>query len=247
MAEKKQTHFGYQDVDWQEKTGKVREVFDSVAERYDLMNDLMSTGLHRIWKDIFVNKLQPRKGMRIVDVAGGTGDIAFRMARQAECEITVCDINHEMLEVGRNRAIDKNIAQPLKWVCGNAESMPLPSGSVDAYTIAFGIRNVTDIPAALSEAFRVLRPGGHFMCLEFSKVDNHLLDKIYDFYSFKVIPEVGRRVTGDRDAYQYLVESIRQFPSQENFVSMLREAGFSRVNYTNLSGGVVAIHSGWRI
>lgn len=238
------THFGFKTVGENEKESLVRGVFDSVASRYDVMNDLMSGGLHRLWKNDMVGWLAPRNGQSILDVAGGTGDIAFRLLDRACCHVTVCDINDHMLAEGRNRAVDRNILHDIEWVCGNAESLPLPDNSYDAYTIAFGIRNVTHIDVALKEAFRVLKPGGRFLCLEFSRVTHDWLQKAYDAYSFYAIPKIGKWVTGDADSYQYLVESIRQFPDQDRFADMIRAAGFSNVQYRNLTQGVVAIHSG---
>jgi demethylmenaquinone methyltransferase / 2-methoxy-6-polyprenyl-1,4-benzoquinol methylase len=240
------THFGFKDVAPEEKAPLVRGVFDSVAPRYDLMNDLMSGGLHRLWKNSMIAWLNPRNGMRIVDVAGGTGDIAFRLLKAADCEVTIADINQHMLEEGRNRSLDRNILRPIEWVCANAESLPLPDLHYDAYTIAFGIRNVTHIEQALSEAYRVLKPGGRFMCLEFSHVPSEWLQKIYDLYSFNVIPQIGEMVTGHKEAYRYLVESIRRFPKQEEFAGMIGAAGFGNVQYRNLTQGVVAIHSARR-
>jgi demethylmenaquinone methyltransferase / 2-methoxy-6-polyprenyl-1,4-benzoquinol methylase len=250
------THFGFSTVKQSEKQSLVRGVFDSVAEKYDLMNDVMSVGLHRLWKNDFIRDLRPRPAMHLLDVAGGTGDIAFRFLNAAQkrsdensppAKVTICDINHNMLKAGRARAIDQGIFGPIDWVTGNAESLPLPDCSVDAYTISFGIRNVTHIDMALKEAYRVLRPGGRFMCLEFSKVDLPLLKQIYDVYSFNFIPHFGSMVTGDKQSYQYLVESIRKFPSQKKFKKMIEDAGFKKATYRNLSGGIVAIHSGWRI
>jgi demethylmenaquinone methyltransferase / 2-methoxy-6-polyprenyl-1,4-benzoquinol methylase len=241
------THFGFRDVPENQKASMVREVFDTVASKYDLMNDLMSGGVHRLWKDSFINELKPRPGMKLLDVAGGTGDIAFRFLKNGGGAVTVCDINYEMLYVGRDRAADHGILQNINWTVGDAQKLPLPDQSVDAYTIAFGIRNVTRITEALSEAYRVLRPGGKFQCLEFSKVVVPGFDKLYDTYSFKLLPEIGRMIAGNREAYQYLAESIRQFPDQETFASMIRDAGFERVKYRNLSGGIAAIHSGWRV
>jgi demethylmenaquinone methyltransferase/2-methoxy-6-polyprenyl-1,4-benzoquinol methylase len=208
----------------------------------------MSLGIHRLWKDKFITELNPKDGAKLLDVAGGTGDIAFRFLKKApHGHVTVCDINPEMLREGYKNSIDKNILNGLEWLCGNAEKLPLPDSTYDYYTIAFGIRNVTDIPAALREAHRVLKPGGRFMCLEFSKVENPILAKAYDFYSFKIIPKMGELVAKDKDSYQYLVESIRQFPPQKKFAKMIEDAGFSQVKYTNLSGGSVAIHSGWKV
>jgi ubiquinone/menaquinone biosynthesis methyltransferase len=241
------THFGFKTVDENQKSTLVRGVFDSVAARYDIMNDLMSAGLHRVWKNEFVSMLAPQSGQHILDVAGGTGDIAFRMREIADCSVTICDINWQMLREGKNRATDKNMREGLDWVCGDAERLPIPDASVDAYTIAFGIRNVTHIDQALTEAHRVLKIGGRFMCLEFSHLQHQLLQKLYDAYSFSAIPRIGKLVTGDADSYQYLVESIRKFPKQEEFAKMIRVAGFSNVNYRNLSQGIVAIHSGRKI
>lgn len=241
------THFGYQEVPEEEKSTLVRGVFDRVAPRYDIMNDLMSGGLHRLWKNAMVSWLAPRDGMRILDVAGGTGDIAFRMLKRAKCDVTVCDINQQMLDEGRNRALDKNILHNIEWLCGNAEALPLPDLSFDAYTIAFGIRNVTHIDRALAEAHRVLKPGGRFLCLEFSHLAHDWLQKVYDMYSFHVIPRIGEMVTGSGEPYQYLVESIRKFPHQEGFAALMREAGFANVQYRNLTRGVVAIHSGRKL
>lgn len=243
----KNTYFGYKEVGENEKAKLVRGVFDSVATRYDLMNDFMSGGLHRVWKNEMVTWLNPQAGMQVLDVAGGTGDIAFRINKKADCQITVCDINYQMLREGKNRAIDQNILKDISWVCGDAENLPLPDNSMDAYTIAFGIRNVTHIDKALSEAFRVLKIGGRFLCMEFSHLQNDLLQKIYDTYSFAAIPRIGQFITGDRDSYQYLVESIRKFPKQDEFAAMIRKAGFENVQYCNLSQGVVAIHSGRKV
>jgi demethylmenaquinone methyltransferase/2-methoxy-6-polyprenyl-1,4-benzoquinol methylase len=246
------THFGFRDVAVGDKQGLVNDVFHSVARRYDLMNDLMSAGLHRLWKDIMINSLNPPRSdapFALLDVAGGTGDIAFRAAKAAGpgFHATVCDINSDMLAVGRERAISRHLDDRVAFVEGNAEALAFPDRSFDAYTIAFGIRNVPRIDLALGEAFRVLRPGSRFLCLEFSTVDVPGLDRIYDLFSFKVIPPLGRAVTGDADSYQYLVESIRKFPRPNAFAEMIRAAGFSRVSWQSLSGGVVALHSGWRL
>ena len=246
------THFGFRDVPVGDKQTLVNDVFHSVARRYDLMNDLMSAGLHRVWKDIAINLLNPPRGetpFALLDVAGGTGDIAFRAAEAAGpgFRATVCDINSDMLEVGRARAATRHLDDRVSFVEGNAEALAFASGAFDAYTIAFGIRNVPRIDLALAEAFRVLKPGGRFLCLEFSTVDVPGLDRIYDLFSFKVIPSLGRAVTGDADSYQYLVESIRKFPRPDAFAGMIRTAGFSRVNWQSLSGGIVALHSGWRL
>jgi demethylmenaquinone methyltransferase/2-methoxy-6-polyprenyl-1,4-benzoquinol methylase len=246
------THFGFRDVPLRDKQTLVNEVFHSVAQRYDLMNDLMSLGLHRVWKDIMINTLNPPKGdapFALLDVAGGTGDIAFRAAKAAGSgfRATVCDINSDMLEVGRTRAVARHLDEQVSFVEGNAEALAFSDRSFDAYTIAFGIRNVPQIDLALREAYRVLRPGSRFLCLEFSTVDVPGLDRIYDLFSFKVIPPLGRAVTGDADSYQYLVESIRKFPRPPAFAEMIRAAGFSRVKWESLSGGIVALHSGWRL
>ena len=241
------THFGFQEIPVEEKQSLVRGVFDSVAARYDVMNDLMSFGMHRLWKQEMIGALNPREVRHLLDVAGGTGDIAFRFKERSPGRVTICDINERMVREGRNRAINRNRLSSIDWVCGNAEALPLPDQSVDAYTIAFGIRNVTDIPAALREAARVLKPGGRFLCLEFSQVQAEPLRALYDRYSFSVIPMMGKLVAGDADPYQYLVESIRRFPAQEEFARMIREAGLGNVSYRNLSGGVVALHSGWRL
>jgi demethylmenaquinone methyltransferase/2-methoxy-6-polyprenyl-1,4-benzoquinol methylase len=244
------THFGFESVRPEDKQGRVNEVFRSVARRYDLMNDLMSAGLHRAWKDALVTAVRPPRNrpFRHLDVAGGTGDVAFRIldAGGPETRVTVLDINGNMLEVGRERAgsrYDDRIA----FVEANAQALPFEDRRYDAYTVAFGIRNVPRIDEALREAHRVLKPGGHFLCLEFSKVDLPGLDRIYDAYSFNVIPRLGEVVTGDGESYRYLVESIRRFPPPAAFGRMIEEAGFRRVTHRSLTGGVVAIHSGWKI
>jgi len=243
-----ETHFGFRTVPETEKAGMVHGVFSSVANRYDLMNDLMSAGVHRLWKDAMIDWLAPRPGMHLLDVAGGTGDIAFRFLRRVKGEgrVTVCDLTSAMLDEGAERAAEQGIAN-IDWVCGDAMKLPFADRSFDAYTIAFGIRNVTRIEDALSEAYRVLRPGGRFLCLEFSQLPNAPLQWLYDRYSFHVIPPMGKAVTGDRDSYQYLVASIRRFPDQERFAAMIRAAGFSQVKYRNLTMGVAALHSGWRL
>jgi demethylmenaquinone methyltransferase/2-methoxy-6-polyprenyl-1,4-benzoquinol methylase len=246
------THFGFRDVPVDDKQTLVNSVFHSVASRYDLMNDLMSMGLHRVWKDIMINTLNPPKGetpFALLDVAGGTGDIAFRAAKAAGANFraTVCDINPDMLAVGRERAAVRHLDDRVSFVEGNAEALAFPDRAFDGYTIAFGIRNVPRIDLALSEAFRVLRPGSRFLCLEFSTVDVPGLDRLYELFSFRVIPPLGRAVTGDAESYQYLVESIRKFPRPNAFAEMIRAAGFARVNWQTLSGGIVALHSGWRL
>jgi demethylmenaquinone methyltransferase/2-methoxy-6-polyprenyl-1,4-benzoquinol methylase len=244
------THFGYSEVGLSQKQGLVDEVFHKVARRYDIMNDLMSGGMHRLWKDAFAAKVNARRhaGFRHLDVAGGTGDIAFRIARKAhgDAKIVVLDINGDMLEVGRNRARERGLDGQIDFVQANAESLPLPDAYFDAYTIAFGIRNVPRIQIALEEAYRVLAPGGRFLCLEFSQVAVPGLDKIYEAYSFNVIPTIGKLVAGDGEPYRYLVESIQRFPRADEFEGMIRKAGFRRTGYERLTGGVVAIHSGWK-
>jgi demethylmenaquinone methyltransferase/2-methoxy-6-polyprenyl-1,4-benzoquinol methylase len=235
-----------------DKQGLVDEVFHSVARRYDLMNDLMSGGLHRAWKDALVTAVNPPKGDKpfaLLDLAGGTGDVAFRVVKAGGggTRVTVCDINKEMLSVGRELAEERGHDDAVKFEQGNAEDLPYPDRSFDCVTIAFGIRNVPRIERALSEAYRVLRIGGRFLCLEFSSVDVPGLDKLYELYSFQVIPRVGEAVTGDREAYQYLVESIRKFPKPKAFVQMIETAGFRRVSFKAMTGGVVALHSGWKL
>jgi demethylmenaquinone methyltransferase/2-methoxy-6-polyprenyl-1,4-benzoquinol methylase len=246
------THFGFRDVPLGDKQTLVNDVFHSVARRYDLMNDLMSAGLHRVWKDVMINALNPPRNaapFALLDMAGGTGDIAFRAAKAAGSgfRATVCDINADMLDVGRTRAAARHLDDRVSFVEGNAEALAFPDRAFDAYTIAFGIRNVPRIDLGLGEAFRVLKPGGRFLCLEFSTVDVPGLDRIYDLFSFKVIPPLGRVVAGDAESYQYLVESIRKFPRPNAFAEMIRAAGFSRVKWQSLSGGIVALHSGWRL
>jgi len=246
------THFGFRDVPLGDKQALVNDVFHSVASRYDLMNDLMSGGLHRVWKDIMITALNPPRNeapFSLLDVAGGTGDIAFRAAKAAGTgfHATVCDINADMLEVGRARAAKRHLDDKITFVEGNAEALAFADRTFDAYTIAFGIRNVPRIDLALAEAFRVLRPGSRFLCLEFSTVDVPGLDRLYDLFSFRVIPPLGRAVTGDAESYRYLVESIRKFPRPNAFAEMIRAAGFSRVSWQSLSGGIVALHSGWRL
>jgi demethylmenaquinone methyltransferase / 2-methoxy-6-polyprenyl-1,4-benzoquinol methylase len=245
----RQASFGYREVPAAEKAGMVARVFESVAPRYDLMNDLMSGGVHRLWKDTLVDVLNPRPGERFLDVAGGTGDVAFRiLRRQGERpDVTVCDINPAMLEVGRDRAIDRGLLRGLAWTTGDAEDLPFPDRSFDGYTIAFGLRNVTDIDKALAEAHRVLRPGGRFYCLEFSRVRSAAIAKIYDSYSERALPLIGRLVAGDADSYRYLHESIRRFPPQRELATRMKAAGFANVAWRDLTLGVVALHGGWRI
>jgi len=249
----KTSSFGFRDVDATEKVRMVRGVFDSVASSYDLMNDVMSVGVHRLWKDAAAAKLNPRPGETILDVAGGTGDMARRYSRMAraaqerrggeDASVIVLDYNAEMIMAG----VDKGGEPEMSWTVGDAMALPLPDASVDAYSISFGIRNVADIPQALAEARRVLKPGGRFLCLEFSRPTTAPVRSVYDVWSFKAIPRIGGWIAGDRDSYQYLVESIRRFPDQKTFKAMIEAAGFSRVTVTNLSGGIAAIHHGWAI
>ena len=255
------TDFGYRRVTAAEKPALVRNVFDSVAQRDDLMTDLMSGGVHRLWKGAMVAKLNPRAPMHFVDVAGGTGDVAFRIlerlnaraaksggqAGAAKSRATIIDINQNMLDVGRDRALDRGLLDGLDWICGDATALPLGDSSVDAYTIAFGIRNVTGMEEALSEARRVLRPGGRFVCLEFCPVERPLLRPLYDAYSFAVVPALGRAVAGDAESYRYLVESIRRFPGPEKFSALMEAAGLEQVRVHTFTGGLVALYSGWRL
>lgn len=244
----KTTHFGYREVDEDQKAGMVRGVFTNVASKYDIMNDVMSVGVHRLWKDAMMDWLAPRSGQHLLDVAGGTGDIAFRFLKRAPgAQAVVLDMTEGMLVEGRKRAEAEQMADRLEWVVGDAMALPFANSSFDVYTISFGIRNVTRIADALSEAFRVLKPGGRLMVLEFSQLPNPALQKAYDLYSFNVIPRMGQLIAQDRDSYQYLVESIRKFPDQEAFAGMIRNAGFGNVKYRNLSLGVAALHSGWKI
>jgi demethylmenaquinone methyltransferase/2-methoxy-6-polyprenyl-1,4-benzoquinol methylase len=251
-APRDETHFGYTTIPLEDKQGRVDDVFHSVARRYDLMNDLMSGGLHRAWKDALLTAVNPPKGDRpfaLLDLAGGTGDVAFRVAQAGgpNTRVTVCDINAEMLAVGAERAAQRGLDHAVTFEQGNAEELPYADKSFDCVTIAFGIRNVPRIDRALAEAYRVLRIGGRFLCLEFSAVDVPGLDTLYELYSFKVIPRVGQAVTGDREAYQYLVESIRKFPKPQAFARMIEQAGFRRVSFRQMTGGVVALHSGWKL
>ncbi|XP_056134887.1 2-methoxy-6-polyprenyl-1,4-benzoquinol methylase, mitochondrial [Lampris incognitus] len=283
VAGDKNTHFGFETVSESEKAERVYKVFESVAQKYDTMNDAMSLGVHRVWKDMLLHAMHPQPGARLLDVAGGTGDIAFRFLnyihsqqerqwqraarsmqtpswqeisnnystedehRTPESRAVVCDINKEMLRVGKQKAESMGMTTGLSWVVGNAEELPFNDDQFDVYTIAFGIRNVTRIDQALQEALRVLKPGGRFMCLEFSKVTNPLLARLYDMYSFQLIPVMGEVIAGDWKSYQYLVESIRKFPDQEEFKGMIEDTGFYCVQYKNLTGGVVALHSGFKL
>ena len=243
-----ESNFGFERIALADKAAMVREVFASVAPSYDLMNDLMSAGIHRLWKADMIAWLKPRGGMRIADVAGGTGDIAFRILERAPgARVSVCDVNSAMLGVGRDRALDRGITSGIDWLCGDAEDLPFGAGSMDALTIAFGIRNVSHIEAALAEARRVLKPGGRFLCLEFSRLAVPALEPLYDAYSFRLLPALGEIVAGNRAAYRYLVESIRGFPDQDRFAAMISDAGLGQCRYRNLSGGIAALHSAWRI
>lgn len=246
-----ETSYGFRNVGVGDKQGLVNEVFHKVANRYDMMNDLMSGGLHRVWKDAMVAWLNPpkRPGWKVLDVAGGTGDVAFRIidASHGNAHATVLDINGSMLGVGRERAEKRGLADKTDFVEANAEELPFADETFDAYTIAFGIRNVPRIDVALSEAYRVLKPGGRLLCLEFSEVDMPLLDKVYEAWSFNAIPRIGQAVTGDGEPYAYLVESIRKFPNQQNFAAMITRAGFDRVTFRNYTGGIAALHSGWKL
>ncbi len=243
--------YGFRRVAEGEKQGLVNDVFHKVAKRYDIMNDVMSGGMHRVWKDAMVAALNPRKdpGYRTLDVAGGTGDIAFRIVKASggKAHVTVLDINGSMLAVGAERAARQNLSGNLDFVEANAEALPFEANSFDAYTIAFGIRNVPRIDVALQEAYRVLNHGGRLLVLEFSEVEVPLIERLYDEWSFRAIPRFGKMITGDAEPYQYLVESIRKFPNQENFATMIRNAGFSRVTYTSYTAGIAALHSGWKL
>jgi demethylmenaquinone methyltransferase/2-methoxy-6-polyprenyl-1,4-benzoquinol methylase len=262
-GDRENVDFGFRRVRETEKPALVRDVFGRVAPAYDLMNDLMSGGLHRLWKRALIDRLNPRPGMRFLDVAGGTGDISFRLLKAsggsggesgnetggelaAASHVTVVDATEGMLRVGRQRATEQHLDTRLEWLCGEAERLPLPDCSFDAYTISFGLRNVTRRDAALAEARRVLKPGGHFLCLEFSHVLPPLLNQLYKTYSFRALPFIGNLVAGDKEAYRYLAESISRFPAQEELAAEMREAGLDLVEYRSLSGGIVAIHSAWR-
>jgi demethylmenaquinone methyltransferase/2-methoxy-6-polyprenyl-1,4-benzoquinol methylase len=247
MSDNATTHFGFRTVPTEAKKGLVRAVFESVAPRYDLMNDLMSLGIHRVWKRIFVTTLGPRPSMRLLDLAGGTGDIAFAALERGCGHAVLSDINLAMLRVAEERAIERGLIGRMQLLCADAECLPLPDNAFDAVTIAFGLRNCTDIDAVLREAHRVLRPGGRFLCLEFSRVTVAALAPVYDAYSFKVLPFLGRTVAKDEEAYRYLAESIRRFPPQPDLADRMRAANLERVTWRDLSGGIAAIHSGWKL
>lgn len=249
MADNDQTtHFGFETVAETEKAGRVQGVFGSVASKYDVMNDVMSMGIHRIWKDAMMDWLAPRPGQRLLDVAGGTGDVSFKFLKRAgHGHATVCDLTEPMLVEGRKRAEADHMVDSLDWVVGDAMALPFENSTFDVYTISFGIRNVTRPQEALNEAFRVLKPGGRLMVLEFSHIPNDMMQKAYDLYSFNVIPRMGQAIANDRASYQYLVESIRNFPDQETFLDMVKAAGFENAKYRNLSLGIAALHSGWKL
>ncbi len=239
--------FGFQSVPRAQKESLVKDVFNSVAKNYDVMNDLMSMGVHRLWKDALMDWLAPQPSQTLLDLAGGTGDVALRFLKRGGGDVKIIDINEEMLQAGQKRSVMRPYADRLSWIVGNAEALPLEDNAVDRATIAFGLRNVTNRDVALREIHRVLKPGGRFCCLEFSSVENPLLSKIYDEWSFKILPKMGELVAKDRASYQYLVESIRQFPDQYLLADMMRDAGFAQVRFRNLSSGIAAIHSGWKL
>ncbi|AXI44059.1 bifunctional demethylmenaquinone methyltransferase/2-methoxy-6-polyprenyl-1,4-benzoquinol methylase UbiE [Sulfitobacter sp. SK011] len=248
MDTDKTTHFGAQTVLESEKAGKVKSLFGDVASKYDIMNDVMSVGIHRIWKEAMMDWLAPRAGQKLLDVAGGTGDVSFKFLKRAGSgHATVLDLTEQMLVEGRQRAEADSLSDSLDWVVGDAMALPFADNTFDVYTISFGIRNVTRPQEALNEAFRVLRPGGRLMVLEFSQLPNPMMQKAYDLYSFNVIPRMGQMIANDRDSYQYLVESIRNFPDQETFLSMVRDAGFEQAKYRNMTMGIAALHSGWKL
>jgi demethylmenaquinone methyltransferase/2-methoxy-6-polyprenyl-1,4-benzoquinol methylase len=242
------THFGFTEVDEKDKAGMVRGVFSSVASKYDIMNDVMSMGIHRLWKDAMMDWLAPRGNPKLLDVAGGTGDISFRFLKRApSAHATVFDMTQGMLDAGRTRAEAEDLSDHLDWICGDAMSLPFDDNTFDVYTISFGIRNVTRPQEALNEAYRVLKPGGRLMVLEFSQIPNPAMQWAYDRYSFNVIPPMGKLIANDADSYQYLVESIRKFPDQDTFLGMVREAGFANAKYRNMTMGIACLHSGWKI
>ncbi|MDG1336472.1 MAG: bifunctional demethylmenaquinone methyltransferase/2-methoxy-6-polyprenyl-1,4-benzoquinol methylase UbiE [Tateyamaria sp.] len=248
MTDDKTTHFGFETVPEDQKAGRVQGVFNSVASKYDIMNDVMSVGIHHIWKEAMMDWLAPRSGQKLLDVAGGTGDISFKFLKRAGSgHATVLDLTEPMLIEGRKRAEADKMADSIDWVVGDAMALPFEDNTFDVFTISFGIRNVTRPQDALAEAYRVLKSGGRLVVLEFSHLPNDGMQKLYDLYSFNVIPQMGKMIAGDRDSYQYLVESIRKFPDQETFLAMIRDAGFENAKYRNLTMGVAALHSGWKI
>lgn len=245
------TDFGFDKIPTQDKTARVQNIFKDVAEHYDLMNDILSFGIHRLWKREFIREIQMTPHMTLLDVAGGTGDIAYQFFKNLQAQnlpgsVIVCDLNQNMLENGRNTLIDRGILEGITWIQGNAENLPFDSESVDVYTISFGLRNVTLKEQALKEAYRVLKKGGQFLCLEFSPIQRPLLKEFYDFYSFSILPKLGKYIAKNQEAYQYLAESIRQFPDPESFLNILRKSGFKNVSYRPLTGGIVTIHRGWK-
>ncbi|GAA0793718.1 bifunctional demethylmenaquinone methyltransferase/2-methoxy-6-polyprenyl-1,4-benzoquinol methylase UbiE [Marinobacterium sediminicola] len=244
--EKKTTHFGYQDVPVEEKVKRVADVFHSVAGKYDLMNDLMSGGIHRLWKRITIDQSGVRRGHKVLDIAGGTGDLTRKFARMvgSEGKVVLADINDSMLKVGRDKLLNSGVAGNVEYVQANAECLPFEDNTFDVITIAFGLRNVTDQNAAIASMLRVLKPGGKLMILEFSKTDNPALTKLYDFYSFNILPQMGKVIAGDADSYRYLAESIRKHPDQETLKGMMEQAGFVNCRYQNMTGGIVALHTG---
>ena len=249
MNKKDTTHFGFKTVLSSDKPSLVQDVFTNVASNYDLMNDVMSLGVHRMWKDALMDWLNPQPGQHLLDVAGGTGDISFRFIKRAKglAKATVLDMTEAMLVEGQKRSEAENLAAGLDWVCGDAMLLPFKNNSFDVYTISFGIRNVTDIKKAIAEAYRVLKIGGRITVLEFGQIPDDLLQKIYNKYSFNVIPQLGKLIVGDKKSYQYLVESIRKFPKQDDFAKLLKFEGFENVRYRNMSFGIAAIHSGWKV
>ena len=249
MNKKNTTHFGFKTVPSTDKASLVQDVFTNVASNYDLMNDAMSLGIHRLWKDALIDWINPQPYQNFLDVAGGTGDIAFRLIKRTKgsAKATVLDMTEAMLFEGKKRSKVENLVGNLEWVCGDAMSLPFQNNSFDVYTISFGIRNVTDIKKAINEAYRVLKTGGRIIVLEFGHMPDELLQKIYNQYSFNVIPELGRLIAGDKKSYQYLVESIRKFPKQDDFSKLLKTEGFENVKYRNMSFGIAAIHSGWKV
>ncbi|MBD3665082.1 bifunctional demethylmenaquinone methyltransferase/2-methoxy-6-polyprenyl-1,4-benzoquinol methylase UbiE [Sulfitobacter aestuariivivens] len=248
MATQKNTHFGAKTVPEDEKAGMVRNLFSDVANKYDIMNDVMSVGIHRIWKEAMMDWLAPRPGQKLLDVAGGTGDVSFKFLKRAgHGHATVLDLTEGMLVEGRKRAEAAQLADSLDWIVGDAMALPFENNTFDVYTISFGIRNVTRPQEALNEAYRVSRPGGRLMVLEFSQLPNPMMQKAYDLYSFNVIPRMGQIIANDRDSYQYLIESIRNFPDQETFLGMVKTAGFENAKYRNLTMGIAALHSGWKL
>jgi len=241
------THFGFRNVKYSEKSALVRNVFNNVAPNYDLMNDIMSFGIHRLWKTNLIERLNPHKDMRLLDIGGGTGDIAFKFIKRGGRNVVVVDINEEMLAIGQDRALNQGIVRQIEWINSDAENLPFKDSLFDTYITAFCLRNVARLDFALKEAYRLLRPGGRFLCLEFSHIILPNLSRLYDMYSFNVLPLMGQIIAKDKDSYQYLAESIRRFPQQDDFLNLIKESGFEKATYQNLSHGIVAIHSAWKI